>query len=98
MSEKIKEGLFNISKVNQNQIETKILNNRQIIAEVDNEDNSLDIAVKIDDEPLVTLNIAVEGNDIIIRKWLGYGDSLDETINIDDVDSINGQEEILQSM
>lgn len=54
--------------------------------------------MKIDDEPLVTLNIAVVGNDIIIRKWLGYGDSVDETINIDDVDSINGQEEILQTM
>ena len=66
-------------------IENQYQNDCQIIAEVDNEDNSIDVAVKVDDQPLVTLNVATDGDTITIRKWLGFGDSIDETINIDDI-------------
>ena len=63
-----------------NRIENKNENCCQIIAEVDKEDNSIDIAVKVDEEPLVTLNISTDGNNIIIRKWIGFGDSVDECL------------------
>ena len=67
-------------------IETKKVNNNQIIAEVDNEDNSIDIAVMIDDEPLVTFNISLDEEKVLLRKWIGYGDSIDEDIYLDEVD------------
>ena len=75
-------------------IENQIKNDCQIIAEVDNEDNSIDVAVKVDEQPLVTFNIAADGDTITIRKWLGFGDSIDETINIEDIDDINQNTEI----
>lgn len=67
------------------QIETTIKNGKKIIAEVDNEDNSIDVAVVIDNEKPVTLNISVDDDKIIIRKWIGYGDSYDESIYIDEL-------------
>lgn len=67
------------------QIETTIKNGKKIIAEVDNEDNSIDVAVMIDNEKPVTLNISVDDDKIIIRKWIGYGDSYDESICIDEL-------------
>lgn len=67
------------------QIETTIKNGKKIIAEVDNEDNSIDVAVVIDNEKSVTLNISVDDDKIIIRKWIGYGDSYDESIYIDEL-------------
>ncbi len=72
-----------------NRIENENENGCQIIAEVDKEDNSIDIAVKVDEEPLVTLNISTDGNDIKISKWIGFGDSIDECINIDDLDELH---------
>lgn len=66
-------------------IESRLVNDSQIIAAVDNEDNSIDIAVNVEDEPLVTLNISVNEDTITIRKWIGCGDSVDEQINIDDI-------------
>lgn len=66
-------------------IESKIVNDHQIIAVVDDEDNSIDIAVNVEDEPLVTLNVSVNEDSIKIRKWVGCGDSIDEQINIDDM-------------
>ena len=67
------------------QIETTIKNGKKIIAEMDNEDNSIDVAVVIDNEKPVTLNISVDDDKIIIRKWIGYGDSYDESIYIDEL-------------
>lgn len=72
-----------------NRIENKNENDCQIIAEVDKEDNSIDVAVKVDEEPLVTLNISTDGDDITIRKWIGFGDSVDECINIKDLDDLH---------
>lgn len=66
-------------------IETTIKNGKQIIAEIDNEDNSVDVAVMIDGESPVTLNISIDNDKILIRKWIGYGDSNDESIYIDDL-------------
>ena len=66
-------------------IETTIKNGKQIIAEIDSEDNSVDVAVMIDGESLVTLNISVDDDKILIRKWIGYGDSEDESIYIDEL-------------
>ncbi len=70
-------------------IETQTVNGCQIVAEIDNEDNSIDIAVKVDEESLVTLNISTDGDDVTIRKWVGFGDSVDENINIKDIDESN---------
>lgn len=67
------------------QIKTTIKNGKQIIAEIDSEDNSVDVAVVIDGETPVTLNISVDDDKILIRKWIGYGDSEDESIYIDDL-------------
>jgi hypothetical protein len=39
----------------------------------------------IDNEKPVTLNISVDDDKIIIRKWIGYGDSYDESICIDEL-------------
>jgi len=66
-------------------IQSKSVNDSQIVAAVDSEDNSIDIAVMVDDEPLVTLNVSVNEDTITIRKWIGSGDSMDEQINIDDI-------------
>lgn len=66
-------------------IQSRSVNDRQVVAAVDSEDNSIDIAVMVDDEPLVTLNIAVDEDTISIRKWIGCDDSIDEKINIDDI-------------
>lgn len=71
--------------MDEQRIESKVVNNGQIIASVDNEDNSIDIAVNMDDEPLVTLNISVNDDMVKIRKWIGDGDSIDEHISIDDI-------------
>ena len=67
------------------QIKTTIKNGKQIIAEIDSEDNSVDVAVAIDGETPVTLNISVDDDKILIRKWIGYGDSEDESIYIDEL-------------
>lgn len=66
-------------------ITTKNKNGKQIIAEIDSEDNSVDVAVMVDGETPVTLNISVDDDKILIRKWIGYGDSEDEPIYIDDL-------------
>lgn len=66
-------------------ITTKNKDGKQIIAEIDNEDNSVDIAVVINGESPVTLNISMDDDKILIRKWIGYGDSEDETIYINDL-------------
>lgn len=76
-------------KVN-NPIQQKIwsikIDGKQIIAEVDNEDNSIDVAVMIDNNPEVTLNVSVNADEEIkIRKWIGCGDSIDEIINKEDI-------------
>ena len=64
---------------------TKEINNKQIVATVDEEDNSLDIAIMIDGSPDITLNISVDEEKILIRKWIGYGDSEDESIYLNDL-------------
>jgi len=66
-------------------IETKKVNNKQIIAEACEDDNTMDIAVMINGESMVTLNISVDENKVLIRKWIGYGDSEDEPIYLDDL-------------
>lgn len=66
-------------------IETIIKNGKKIIAEIDNEDNSVDVAVVIDGDTPVTLNISVDDNKILIRRWIGYDDSEDEQIYIDEL-------------
>ena len=67
-------------------IETKEINNKKIIAGVDNEDNSIDISVIIDGNPDVSLNVSVDEEKILIRKWFGYGDSVDEAIYLDELE------------
>ena len=70
-------------------IETKEIDNKKIVAEVDTDDNSIDIAIVLDDEYIpITFNIAIEDNEkVILRKWLGVGaDSEDETIYLSDVE------------
>ena len=68
-------------------IVNKEINGKQIIAEVDREDNSLDIGVVVDGSVPVTLNISVDDTKILIRKWVGYGaDSEDEAILLTDVE------------
>lgn len=64
-------------------IETKEINNKQIIAEVDREDNSIDIAIMIDGESLITLNVSADDEKALIRKWIGYSNSEDELIYLD---------------
>ena len=69
-------------------IQTKKINNKKIIASVDTEDNSIDIAIVVDefDSP-VTFNISIENDDIVrLRKWIGYGDSEDEEIYLSDIE------------
>lgn len=73
------------ANITERRIESRLVNDTQIIATVDNDDNSIDIAVNVDDEPLVTLNVSVNEDKITIRKWIGCGDSIDEQINIDDI-------------
>jgi hypothetical protein len=67
-------------------IETKEINNKKIITDVDDEDNSIDISVIIDGNPDVTLNVSVDEKKILIRKWVGYGDSVDEVIYLDEIE------------
>lgn len=66
-------------------IETKEIDNRKIIASVDNEDNSIDIAIMINGEPMVTLNVSTNKERVLVRKWIGYGDSEDEEIYLDEL-------------
>ncbi|MEE0968757.1 MAG: hypothetical protein U0M06_05235 [Clostridia bacterium] len=63
-------------------IRTEKENATQIYAEVSIDDNSLDVAVLVGDDSLVTLNVSTDGENILIRKWVGYGDSEDDSINI----------------
>ena len=64
---------------------TKEINNKQIIATVDEEDNSIDIAIMINGNPEITLNVSVNEEKALIRKWVGYGDSEDESIYLNDL-------------
>ena len=66
-------------------IETKIKNKNQIIATVDEEDNSIYISIMINGNPEITLNISVDDEKALIRKWIGYDDIVDEEIYIDDL-------------
>ena len=66
-------------------IETAIKNGNQIVATVDEEDNSLDVSIMINGDPIISLNVSVNEEKALIRKWIGYGDSEDETIYIDDL-------------
>ena len=66
-------------------IETAIKNGNQIVAIVDKEDNSLDVVIKIKGDTIITLNISVDEEKALIRKWIGYGDSEDEAIYINDL-------------
>lgn len=66
-------------------IRTEKENDTQIYAEVSFDDNSLDVAVLVGDESLVTLNVSTDGENILIRKWMGYGDSEDDCINIENL-------------
>lgn len=83
---KIHKGkAYSQAKKVKQKIESEVVNDRQIIAAVDDEDNSVDIAVNVGDEPLVTLNVSVNEDSIKIRKWVGCGDGIDEQINIEDI-------------
>jgi len=66
-------------------IRTEKENDTQIYAEVSVDDNSLDVAVLVGDDSLVTLNVSTDGENILIRKWVGYGDSEDDCINIENL-------------
>lgn len=68
------------------EIKTKKTNNKQIVATIDEDDNSVDIAVLIDGNPDVTFNIAVDDEKITMRKWLGYGDSIDDYIYLSELE------------
>ena len=61
-------------------IQTPVVGNTNIVAEVDNEDGSIDVAVQVDGNPIITFNISADGSAAYLRKWIGYGDSLDEMI------------------
>lgn len=80
-----REDVNSQTNITERKIESGLENNTQIIAAVDNDDNSIDIAVNVADEPLVTLNVSVNDDTITIRKWIGHGDSMDEHINIGDI-------------
>ena len=64
---------------------TKEINNKQIVAAIDEEDNTMDIAIMINGNPEITLNISVDEEKATIRKWVGYGDSEDESIYLDEL-------------
>lgn len=66
-------------------IRTEKENDTQIYAEVSVDDNSLDVAVLVGDDSLVTLNVSTDGENILIRKWVGYGNSEDDCINIENL-------------
>ena len=66
-------------------IKTVEINNKQVVAEVDKEENSIDIGVMIDGEPKVSLNVLVDDNKIIIRKWINFGDSEEDVIYLDEL-------------
>lgn len=66
-------------------IETKEINNKKVIASVDKEDNSIDIAVIINGEPMITLNVSTDEEKVLIRKWIGFGDSEDDEIYLDEL-------------
>lgn len=77
-------------------IRTEKENDTEIYAEVSIDDNSLDVAVIVGDESLVTLNVSTDGENILIRKWVGYGDSEDDCINIENLledDNMDNAEE-----
>ena len=70
-------------------IETKEINNKKIIAEVDTEENSIDIAIVIDGADIpITFNVSILNNEAVrLRKWYGYDvDGEDETVYINDVE------------
>ena len=73
-------------------IRTEKENDTQIYAEVSVDDNSLDVAVLVGDDSLVTLNVSTDGENILIRKWVGYGDSEDDSINIENLLENNYEE------
>ena len=68
-------------------LETKETDNKKIIAEVDTEDNSIDIAIVIDGADIpITFNISIGNETVKLRKWLGYGaDGEDEIISLNDI-------------
>ncbi len=68
------------------ELKTKEINNKQIIATFDEEDNSIDIAVLINGNPDITFNISVNDEVVLLRKWIGYGDSEDENIYLSDLE------------
>lgn len=75
-------------------IETKEINNKKIIASVDKEDNSIDIALMINGEPMITLNVSTDEEKVLIRKWIGFGDSEDDEIYLDELyEEEDGDEE-----
>lgn len=69
----------------QAKIETNEIDNKKIIASVDKEDNGIDIAVMISGEPMITLNISTDEEKVLIRKWIGFGDSEDDEIYLDEL-------------
>ena len=77
-------------------IRTEKENDTQIYAEVSVDDNSLDVAVLVGDDSLVSLNVSTDGENILIRKWVGFGDSEDDCINIENLledDNMDNAEE-----
>ena len=75
-------------------IETKEINNKKIIASVDKDDNSIDIALMINGEPMITLNVSTDEEKVLIRKWIGFGDSEDDEIYLDELyEEEDGDEE-----
>lgn len=67
-------------------IKTKEINSKQIVATIDEEDNSVDIAVLINGNPEISFNISVNDEMVLLRKWIGYGDSEDENIYLSDLE------------
>lgn len=67
------------------ELKTKEIKGGQIIATIDKEDNSMDIAIMINGSPEITLNVSVDEEKALIRKWVGYGDSEDEEIYLDEL-------------
>ena len=66
-------------------IETIEINNKQIVAEVDEEENSIDIGVIINGESKVSLNVLVDDDKVLIRKWINFRDSEEDVIYLDEL-------------
>ena len=66
-------------------IETFSVKGKKLVAEIDYEENSIDIALIVDNKDIpITFNLAITDDNMVkLRKWVGFdADSEEELISI----------------